>query len=194
MHQGLQPRKTVQSQMGGGNQSVQKPINQSGIQPNPHNQRQKQPVKANSSALPNGVSGKLVPSDQRIGVLQDNYSDKQLKQLGVIECATCAARTYQDDSNDGSVSFQSPTQLAPSEAASAVMAHEMEHVSNEQQNAKSEGREVVSQSVQIHTSVCPECGQVYVAGGVTKTTTASKSGGQGSLEQNPVGQLMDLSF
>ena len=40
--------------------------------------------------------------------------------------------------------------------------------------AKSEGKEVVSQSVQIHTSICPECGDVYVSGGTTRTTTSEK--------------------
>ena len=32
----------------------------------------------------------------------------------------------------------------------------------------------MSQNVQIHTSICPECGDVYVSGGTTRTTTAEK--------------------
>ena len=30
---------------------------------------------------------------------------------------------------------------------------------------------MVSQSVTIHTDICPECGDVYVSGGTTRTTT-----------------------
>ena len=36
----------------------------------------------------------------------------------------------------------------------------------------SEGRAVISQTVTIHTGICPECGSVYVSGGTTRTTTA----------------------
>lgn len=54
------------------------------------------------------------------------------------------------------------------------MAHEMEHVVNEQASAKADGSEVISQSVAIHTSICPECGISYVAGGVTNTVTKKK--------------------
>lgn len=151
------------------------------------------PSKNTGVTLPPGVQGKLVPADQRLQQLQGTYDDKQLKQLGVVECSTCANRTYQDDSHDGSVSMQTPTKLSPSEAPAAVMGHEMEHVVNEQQNAKAEGREVVSQSVQIHTSICPECGRSYVAGGVTKTTTRAKQPSMNQMK-NTVGGLMDLTF
>ena len=41
----------------------------------------------------------------------------------------------------------------------------------EQAKAKREGREVVSQSVTLHTDICPECGKVYISGGTTRTTT-----------------------
>ena len=30
---------------------------------------------------------------------------------------------------------------------------------------------MVNQSVTIHTAICPECGDVYVSGGTTRTTT-----------------------
>ena len=92
---------------------------------------------------------------------------------GTTECQTCKNRKYVDVSNDSSVSFQSPTNVRPEAAAAAVSAHEGEHVRNEQAKAQQEGRKVVSQSVMIHTSVCPECGRVYVSGGETKTVTAS---------------------
>ena len=51
----------------------------------------------------------------------------------------------------------------------------MEHVVREQASAEREGRRVVSQSVTMHTAICPECGRVYVSGGTTRTTTASDS-------------------
>jgi hypothetical protein len=41
-------------------------------------------------------------------------------------------------------------------AALAVTAHENEHVTNEQAKARKDGKEVVSQTVQIHTAICPE--------------------------------------
>lgn len=107
--------------------------------------------------------------------LKTIYSDKDLKKLGIIDCQTCAERTYVDGSDDPGVSFKTPTQIDPSEAASAVMGHEMEHVANEQADADAEGREVISQSVSIHTSTCPECGINYVSGGTTKTVTKKKS-------------------
>ena len=88
------------------------------------------------------------------------------------ECKTCEQRKYQDGSNDAGVSYKSPTHIAPEQAAAAVRGHEMEHVVREQAKAVREGREVVSQSVTMHTSVCPECGKVYVSGGTTRTTTA----------------------
>lgn len=90
------------------------------------------------------------------------------------ECQTCAQRKYQDGSDDMGVSFQTPTKISPEAAPAAVRGHEQEHVSREQAKAKREGKEVVSQSVVIHTSVCPECGKVYVSGGTTRTTTATK--------------------
>ena len=47
----------------------------------------------------------------------------------------------------------------------------MEHVSREQSKAQREDRKVVSQSVTLHTDICPECGKVYISGGTTRTTT-----------------------
>ena len=90
------------------------------------------------------------------------------------ECQTCKNRKYQDGSDDSGVSFQTPTHIGKNSAPSAVRGHEYEHVVREQAKAKREDREVISQSVQIHTSICPECGDVYVSGGTTRTTTAQK--------------------
>ncbi len=90
------------------------------------------------------------------------------------ECETCNNRKYVDGSDDGSVSFQTPTHIPPEQAASKVMAHEQEHVVNEQLYAKREGREVISQNVQIFQDICPDCGASYVSGGLTTTVTAKE--------------------
>ena len=92
---------------------------------------------------------------------------------GPKECQTCKNRKYVDDSSDPSVSYQSPTHISPGQSAGAVMAHEREHVTNEQARADREDRKVISQTVSVTTSVCPECGKVYVSGGVTRTVTKS---------------------
>lgn len=94
------------------------------------------------------------------------------------ECQTCKERKYQDGSNDPGVSFKTPTNIAPEAAASAVRGHEQEHVSREQSKAQRDGRDVVSQSVTIHTAICPECGRVYVSGGTTRTTTRAEKAAQ----------------
>ena len=87
------------------------------------------------------------------------------------ECQTCEERKYQDGSDDMGVSFQTPTNIKPEQAASAVRGHEMEHVYREQAKADREDRKVVSQSVTMHTEICPECGKSFVSGGTTRTVT-----------------------
>ncbi len=87
------------------------------------------------------------------------------------ECQTCKERKYQDGSDDPGVSFKTPTNVAPEQAAAAVRGHEQEHVVREQAKALREDRKVVSQSVTLHTDICPECGDVYISGGTTRTTT-----------------------
>ena len=95
--------------------------------------------------------------------------------MEVKECQTCKNRKYVDGSDDPSVSYQSPTHISPEQSASKVMAHEREHVTNEQSKAQKEDRKVVSQTVSLSTSICPECGKVYVSGGVTRTVTADNN-------------------
>lgn len=99
------------------------------------------------------------------------YSSGEVKQMvrsGEIECETCKNRKYQDGSNE-MVSFKSPTHLSPESAASAVMAHEMEHVGNAYAKASAGNGEVVRASVRLESSVCPECGRTYISGGETTT-------------------------
>ena len=90
------------------------------------------------------------------------------------KCQTCEKRKYQDGSDDMGVSFQTPTRVAPEQAAAAVRGHENEHVVREQAKAQREDRRVVSQSVTLHTDICPDCGKVYISGGTTRTVTAAE--------------------
>jgi len=90
------------------------------------------------------------------------------------KCQTCEKRKYQDESDDMGVSFQTPTNISPEQVASAVRGHENEHVVREQAKAEREDRKVVSQSVTLHTDICPECGKVYISGGTTRTVTAKE--------------------
>lgn len=87
------------------------------------------------------------------------------------ECQTCAERKYKDGSDDPGVSFKTATHISPEQATGAVRSHEMEHVTRNQAKAERKDREIVSQSVMIHTDICPECGRVYTSGGTTRTVT-----------------------
>ena len=104
------------------------------------------------------------------------------------ECQTCKNRKYQDGSDDPGVSFKTATNVAPEQAAAAVRGHEQEHVVREQAKAQREDRRVVSQSVTIHTAICPECGDVYVSGGTTRTSTKANP-----TEEQPQQQDSDES-
>lgn len=106
--------------------------------------------------------------------LEDNRAAGVESAQAALEegkCETCEKRKYQDGSDDMGVSFQTPTNIKPEQAASAVRGHEMEHVYREQAKADREGRKVVSQNVTMHTEICPECGKSFVSGGTTHTVT-----------------------
>lgn len=145
--------------------------------------------KQEAPAALNGLPG--APAPQNLpglpglpGDEEDAEGEEDAENLGIWEsksaaqimnetkCQACARRKYQDGSDDPGVSFKSPTQLSPEEAPAAVRGHEQEHVVRERAEAEREGRKVVNQSVTIHTDICPECGRVYVSGGVTRTVTA----------------------
>lgn len=108
------------------------------------------------------VDGRQLPGDQ----------EKSEKNKGIQdpkeECQTCKNRKYKDGSNE-MVSFKSAQHVSPERAASAVRAHEQEHVSNAYKKAAKEDGKVVSASVSIHMEICPECGRSYVSGGTTHT-------------------------
>lgn len=112
------------------------------------------------------------------GVQQNGKLSKEAdlkRRFDSFECQTCKNRKYQDGSDDSGVSFQTPTRVDPKSAGAAVRSHEQEHVSRNRSKAKREGKEIVSQSVTIHTNICPECGRVYVSGGTTRTATRNAS-------------------
>jgi hypothetical protein len=101
------------------------------------------------------------------------------------ECSTCDSRTYQDVSNDGGVSFQSPTHISPGQSFSAVMSHEREHQSRESMKAQNNGSDVIMNIVRVFMGTCEECGTVYTAGGETKTVTASRSDSEHNQSEKP---------
>ncbi len=101
---------------------------------------------------------------------EQNGSAKTDKLSPSSECQTCKSRKYQDGSNEADVSFKSAAHVSPNAAASAVRSHEQMHVSNAYQKASQDNGKVISATVSIHTSVCPECGRSYVSGGTTNTT------------------------
>lgn len=93
------------------------------------------------------------------------------------ECQTCKNRKYVDGSNEGDVSFKAPAHIDPNHAAATVMSHEKEHVSNAIAEGSKENKELVQVSVTLHTSICPECGRVYVSGGTTHSTIRTSLNG-----------------
>jgi hypothetical protein len=97
-----------------------------------------------------------------------NKADSTNRPGSPEECQTCKNRKYVDGSNEN-VSYKSAAHIAPGAAGNAVRAHEGEHVSNAYTKASQNNGKVISASVSIHTSVCPECGRTYVSGGTTNT-------------------------
>lgn len=115
------------------------------------------------------------------------------KRVEKGECQTCKNRKYVDGSNEGDVSFKTPAHIAPNNAAATVMSHEREHVSNAIAEGNKEGKELINATVSLHTSVCPECGRVYVSGGTTHTTIRSTIGSSQKL--NPyLKRQADLNY
>ena len=98
------------------------------------------------------IAGQAMTNEAEAGI------EGVLKAAEEGECQTCEQRKYQDGSDDPGVSFKTASHIAP-----------------EQAKAKREERKVVSQSVSIHTDICPECGKVYVSGGTTRTVTSADS-------------------
>ena len=106
-------------------------------------------------------------------------------------CTTWQNRTYQDRSSDPTVSMQTPTHVSPDAAAAVVAQHENQHVVHERQKAERNGQ-IVHSTVTIKTSVCPECGRIYVSGGETRTTISDTKKTTPSQEQDKGGAI-DIS-
>jgi tRNA(Ile2) C34 agmatinyltransferase TiaS len=103
------------------------------------------------------------------------------KRVSKEECQTCKERKYVDGSNEGDVSFKTPAHISPNSSAATVMSHEQEHVSNAIAEGSEANKELVSATVTLKTSVCPECGSVYVSGGTTHSTIRTTVGGSESV-------------
>lgn len=100
---------------------------------------------------------------------------KLAKKIGIIECSTCANRKYQDGSNDSGVSFKNAAHISPDNAFAVVSAHEQEHVQEAQSRTAKKGGKLISASIRIFVSTCPECGRTYVSGGETRTVESYSS-------------------
>ena len=123
-----------------------------------------------SRGLDNTTAAENVGNTKNANSTENTENTKKAeKAQGKAECETCATRKYMDGSNEADVSFKSATHVSSSAAASAVRSHEQMHVANAYQKAETDNGKVISAHVAIHTSICPECGRTYVAGGTTTT-------------------------
>lgn len=108
------------------------------------------------------------------------------KESSPAECETCASRKYQDGSDENDVSFKTPGHIDPDMSASVVLGHEHEHVANAyEKERKGEGK-VKNVTVTLHNDICPECGRVFVAGGVTHTEMTH------AQEKDKLGSVVDI--
>ncbi len=117
-------------------------------------------------------AGRIPDESEKNRMLSGVTAAEEEKKNGRVspeECQTCKKRKYQDGSDEVNVSFKNAAHISPTAAASAVRAHESQHVKNAYAKAAEKNGEVISASVSIHTAVCPECGRTYVSGGTTQT-------------------------
>ena len=114
------------------------------------------------------------------------------KKSSPAECETCARRTYQDGSDEQDVSFKTPSHISPSIAATVVLGHEHEHVSNAYEKERNGEGEVKRVSVTLHNDICPECGRVYVSGGVTHTEMTHGGEENSHAPDDLRGSIVDL--
>ena len=119
----------------------------------------------------NSVNAAQKKADDQAVVLNPGASTEKAagRKSSPAECQTCKNRKYQDGSNEMDVSFKTPAHISPGNALAEVSSHEHEHVANAYEKASKAGGKVEEASVQIFTDICPECGRVYVSGGVTHT-------------------------
>ena len=122
-----------------------------------------------------GMSNRYAIPISNVNTVTPVYTDNTVfssRKVSPVECQTCKNRRYQDGS-DEMVSFKTPGKISPEESYAKVMSHEKEHESN---------KELVSTTVSLKTSICPECGRAYISGGTT--TTLMKTYGKDPYSQN----------
>lgn len=135
------------------------------------------------------VNSNINPINIRYGVsdahnligISGSQSMTDTGKVNPSECQTCANRKYQDGS-DEMVSFKAPGKISPEASYGKVMGHEKEHVANAIAEGSKENKELVSATVSLQTSICPECGRSYVSGGTT--TTIMKTYRDDAFSQN----------
>ena len=71
----------------------------------------------------------------RLDTLDKRIENLEKRTGGREECETCKNRKYQDGSDDPGVSFKTPSNIAPEEAAARVRSHENEHVYRNRANS-----------------------------------------------------------
>lgn len=118
---------------------------------------------SNNYTIPISNIGKVTP------VNTDNSVDSASKVKETGRCETCESRKYIDGSNESDVSFKTPSSVKPEESFAKVSSHERQHVSNAIAKGNKPGAKLISATVSLKMSTCPECGKKYVAGGLTKT-------------------------
>lgn len=112
--------------------------------------------------------------------------------VGGEVCESCKTRKYKDGSNDAGVSFKSPAHISLENSAAVVAAHEQEHVLNAYSRAEQSGGHVAYSSVRLFTASCPECGRMYVSGGVTESRIVKKQE-SARLDAGLLGQYIDMA-
>jgi len=150
-------------------------------------------------AASTGTPGPLNLADRNAVENAERYRPKDpmlklAKRMGIVECQTCKNRQYADVSSDTGVSFKNAQHISPEAAFAVVSAHEQEHVSIAQQKAAANDNVSVSSSVRIFTSICPECGRVYVSGGETRTTTVTRPEQPEVEKKESIPYLTESSF
>lgn len=131
-----------------------------------------------------GMSNRYAIPISNVNMVTPVYTDNTVfssRKVSPVECQTCKNRRYQDGS-DEMVSFKTPGKISPEESYAKVMSHEKEHVANAIAEGNESNKELVSTTVSLKTSICPECGRAYISGGTT--TTLMKTYGKDPYSQN----------